>query len=233
MWSLQLKIKIEPTIALLFTQGCDYDSISLYLQEVAAGRRGFSTRSVRRLCSNRGMRIRHNLSGLQLDQVVRLFVGCVGHSYGRRTLQGLLRSYGIQVSQRRIASSLRRLAPFHYKDRRQDTYRLLNPVPYPASHYGKKLHLDQNKKLVSYSFDATSPMGPPMLHSGGQKSSCSRNDSSRDPTTRTEELFCTRTIIIDTPLPKSGGLIIEVVSRESYISSNFVSFLTSSLELAP
>ena len=202
MWSLQLKIKIEPTITLLFTQGCDYDSISLYLQEVAAGRRGFSTRSVRRLCSNRGMRIRHNLSGLQLDQVVRLFVGCVGHSYGRRTLQGLLRSYGIQVSQRRIASSLRRLAPFHYKDRRQDTYRLLNPVPYPASHYGKK-------------------------------SSCSRNDSSRDPTTRTEELFCTRTIIIDTPLPKSGGLIIEVVSRESYISSNFVSFLTSSLELAP
>ena len=140
----------EPTIALLFTQGCDYERISSYLQGVAAGRYGFSTGSVRRFCSNRGMRIRHNLSDLQLDQVVRFFVGRVGHTYGRRTLQGLLRSYGIQVSQRRIASSLRRLAPVQYQARRQDTYRLLNPVPYRASHYGEKLHLAQNEKLVMY-----------------------------------------------------------------------------------
>ena len=120
----------------------------------------------------------------------------------RGTLQGLFRSYGIQVSQRRIASSLRRFAPFQYQERRQDTYRLLNPVPYPASYYGEKLHLDQIEILVMcyscYSCDETSPMGPPMLHSGGQKSICSRNDSSHYPTTRTEELFCTTTIIIDT-----------------------------------
>ena len=36
------------------------------------------------------------------------------------------------------------------QERRQDTYSLLNPVPYPASHYGEKLHLDQNEKLVTY-----------------------------------------------------------------------------------
>ena len=137
-------------------------SVRIFWESPPEGR-GFSTRSVRRSCSNRGMGIRHNLSGLQLDQVVSFFIGCVGHTYGRGTLQGLLRSYGIQVSQRWIALSLRRLAPFHYKERRQHTYRLLNPVPYTASYYGEKLHLDQNEKLVMcyscYSCDETSPYG--------------------------------------------------------------------------
>lgn len=27
---------------------------------------------------------------------------------------------------------------------------MLNPIPYRASYYGQKLHLDQNKKLVRY-----------------------------------------------------------------------------------
>ncbi len=63
---------------------------------------------------------------------------------------GLLRSHGIQVSQAQLAASLRRVAPIHYQARRHDTYRMLNPAPYRTTHYGEKLHLDQNEKLVMY-----------------------------------------------------------------------------------
>ena len=66
----QIKMEaFEPTIALLFTQGSDYESISLYLLGDAAGRRGILT-SMRRLCSNRGMRIRHNKIQLENHQEI-------------------------------------------------------------------------------------------------------------------------------------------------------------------
>ena len=65
-------------------------------------------------------------------------------------MHGLLRSHGIHVSQARVAASLRCVAPIQYSARFHDTYRLLNPAPYNATHYGEKLHLDQNEKLVMY-----------------------------------------------------------------------------------
>ena len=93
---------------------------------------------------------RHTLGESELDHCVRTYVLRVSHAYGRRTMQGLLRSNGIEVSQFRIAASLRRVAPIHYCARRIDAYRTLNPFPYFASYYGEKLHLDQNEKLAMY-----------------------------------------------------------------------------------
>ena len=65
-------------------------------------------------------------------------------------MQGLLRSNGIEVSQARLATSLRRVAPVQYHARCVDIYRVLNPAPYRVSYHGEKLHLDQNEKIVMY-----------------------------------------------------------------------------------
>ncbi len=94
--------------------------------------------------------MRNSLDDPDLDHSVRLYIQRVGHAYGRRTMHGLLRSYGIQDSQARLAASMIRVAPIHYQARRHDTYRMLNPAPYRTTHYGEKLHLDQNEKLVMY-----------------------------------------------------------------------------------
>ena len=41
-------------------------------------------------------------------------------------------------------------APLHRQARNNNTARMLNPIPYRADHFGHKLHLDQNEKLVMY-----------------------------------------------------------------------------------
>ena len=83
------------------------------------------------------------LGNRELDQCVRSYILCVGHAYGRRTMQGLLRSNGIVVSLAQIAASLRCVPPIQYCVRDIDAYRMLNPSPYHFSHYGEKLHLNQ------------------------------------------------------------------------------------------
>ena len=121
----------EATIKHLFSQGWTYERISAYIQQLTGRSRGFSCRTVRRFCRDRGMLLRHTLGDVELDQCVILRVG---HAYGRKTMQGLLRSHGIVVSQSRIAASLRRVAPIPYHARRADAHRMLNPFPYHASH---------------------------------------------------------------------------------------------------
>lgn len=63
-------------------------------------------------------------------------------------MRGLLWSNGIEVSQSQIAAALRHVAPTQYCARQIDTYHMLNPFPYSASHLGEKLHLDQNEKVA-------------------------------------------------------------------------------------
>ena len=46
--------------------------------------------------------------------------------------------------------SLRRVNPVNHAQRRDDTVRRRNPVPYYAPYYGNKLHCDQNEKLAMY-----------------------------------------------------------------------------------
>jgi len=74
-------------------------------------------------------------------------VQAVGHSYGRRTIHGLLNAQGIHASEVRIGSSMGRVAPGPQRGRRQMAHRHLN---YTARFSGDKLHLDQNEKLAMY-----------------------------------------------------------------------------------
>ena len=125
-------------------------SVSRHLQGLFPGVRGLSVRSVRRFCSSRGIHYRSNIGDRKLDELVRLRVRNVGHSYGRRSLQGLLRAEGIRVSQRQLGRSLRRTFPLAHSVRTQTLGRLINPIPYRAECYGEKIHFDQNEKLVMY-----------------------------------------------------------------------------------
>ena len=70
-------------------------SVSRHLQGRFPGVAGLSIRSVRRFCSSCGIHYRSTLGEGELDELVRSRVGSVGHSYGRRSLQGLLRAEGI------------------------------------------------------------------------------------------------------------------------------------------
>ena len=140
----------EEEIAERVERGETYENISRFLQHVLPHSRGLSPRSVRRFCSERGIRFRSGLNDSELDEVVSARVRAVGDSYGRRTLHGLLHSEGIHVSQRRIAASLRRTHPHELASRTQSMAQHINPVPYVAHCFGDKLHVDQNEKLNMY-----------------------------------------------------------------------------------
>ena len=131
-------------------RGETYQQISDDLRRRYPLVRGLSCRSVRTFCCNRDIHYRIGLNARELDLVISARVGTVDHSYGRRTMQGLLRAEGVNVSQRRIGRSLGRVAPGAQRGRRQQVHRHLNPIPYRARFYGDKLHLDQNEKLVMF-----------------------------------------------------------------------------------
>ena len=62
-------------------------------------------------------------------------------------LKGMLELKGIKVSEGRVATALKRVAPLQYEQRRHDEVDRLNPSPYISLYFGHKLHLDQNGKL--------------------------------------------------------------------------------------
>jgi len=120
-------------------RGFSLRNVTRYLQRRFPSVRGLSIRSVRRFCSLRGIHYRSNLGDDELDEVVRSRVSSIGHSYGRTSLQGLLRAEGIHVSQQRLGHSLQHTFPLGHIQRTQTLGRLLNFI-----------HFDQNKKLVMY-----------------------------------------------------------------------------------
>ena len=130
--------------------GFTHEEISQYLRIILPSQRGLSARSVRRFCAAIGIRFRSLLDTASLDCLIQSRVSLVGHSYGRRTLHGLLRSEGINVSQRRIGSSLQHVFPHAHTQRAGTMRRHINPVPYRASYFGEKLHFDQNEKVNMY-----------------------------------------------------------------------------------
>ena len=67
-----------------------------------------------------------------LDEEVAHRVCRVGHTFGRRSMHGLLCAEGILCSQRRVGESLRRNIPASLNRRRQDLQRMINPIPYTA-----------------------------------------------------------------------------------------------------
>ena len=74
----------------------------------------------------------------------------MGPTYGRKTMTGLLRSQGINVSQERVRKSLSIINPYYHSLRTTRTERQTNPIPYSADYFGHKLHVDQNEKLIMY-----------------------------------------------------------------------------------
>ena len=71
--------------------GYTHEHISEFLQQQSYGERGLSARSVR-FCSEHNIHYCSNLSVQELDRVIHNGVITVGHSYGRRTMHGLLAS---------------------------------------------------------------------------------------------------------------------------------------------
>ena len=136
-------------IRVLVNLGWSYQEISQFLRQVLPSNTpGLSQRSVRRFCSSRGIRRFHsNIDEGTLFNIIYRSVSLLGHSYGRRTMQGFLRSEGINISQRRIGQALRLLFPIAHYERVMTSLRHINPVPYQASYFGEKLHFDQNEKL--------------------------------------------------------------------------------------
>ena len=141
---------LQDEIAFAVAAGVSHRAISATLQQQYHNQRGFSRRSVRRFCRREGIHYRTSLPDPGLDRVIQFTVIEVGHSYGRRTMTGLLRSQGIVVGENRVARSMQRVAPAAQIGRRQRARRHLNPPPYTARFFGDKVHFDHNEKLAMY-----------------------------------------------------------------------------------
>ena len=133
----------------LVRKGNNHRQISDILKEIYPGKTGFTERSIRRLCSKYGIR---KLTDGEIDGIVSRMIMSYGHCYGRAMMQGAIRlQYGALlgcVSQRRISKSLQRVAPIEFDARRRDISEKTNPIPYYASYFGYKIHMDQNEKTT-------------------------------------------------------------------------------------
>ena len=149
-FKMELLLCYKQEISRLVEEGHTHRDISSLLMARHPNEKGLSERNVRRFCSTYGIHYRCGLADEQLDLEVSRAVEVVGHTYGRKTMQGLLSSKGIHVGQNRVSKALRRVAPSAMNARERLAHRHLNPLPYRASFYGEKLHLDQNEKLGRY-----------------------------------------------------------------------------------
>ena len=146
-------VEVEEFIREGITAGCTHADMARLLQRqtiAVRDTRGLSTRSVRQYCHIMGIRRSSHLTDDEVDQVVERAVSEVGPSYGTRTLAGYIRSHGTTIGERRIRSSKIRVAPGYVRRRDEQSYRLLNPIPYYAQYHGHKLNIDQNEKLTRY-----------------------------------------------------------------------------------
>ena len=124
-----------------------HQEVSEELQIQHPGVKGLSSRSVRRFCISNDIHHTFRLEAPQLARVVASGVSRVGPTYGRKTMKGFLASQGIRAGQRQIAAAMPYANAAYHHQRQTDTARLLNPIPYGASYFGHKLHIDQNEKL--------------------------------------------------------------------------------------
>ena len=92
-------LKYELFIKRCVEKGETYSTISLRLKSMLPRTRGLSERSVRRFCKKLNIHPYSHLSNGQLDSITAAAVRSVGHSYGRKTMQGLFRSKGIRVGE--------------------------------------------------------------------------------------------------------------------------------------
>ena len=131
-------------------EGRTHQEVSEELQIQYPDVKGLSSRSVRRFCTNSDIHRTSRLEAQQLSRVVASGVSRVGPTYGRKTMKGFLASQGIRAGQRQIAAAMPYANAAYHHQRQTDTAWLLNPIPYSASYFGHKLHIDQNEKLGMY-----------------------------------------------------------------------------------
>ena len=96
---------------LYFEQRQTHEESAAILQQRHPGVRGVSARSVKRYCQTHKISRRSRLTEAQLDVVAHHAVQRVGHSYGRRTMQGLLSTHGSFAGERRVGRALQRVDP--------------------------------------------------------------------------------------------------------------------------
>ena len=63
---------------------------------------------------------------------------------------GLLAAEGMRIAECRVRTALHDVNPHYQQARQERTERQLNPKPYCASHFGDKMHIDENEKLVMF-----------------------------------------------------------------------------------
>jgi len=88
----------EAMIFRLLFKGYSYADVSEYIRRQTGQSQDMSSRSIQRYVANRDVRVRSSIDQVCLDAVVHSCVTRLGHSYGRRTMQGLLRSQGVCAS---------------------------------------------------------------------------------------------------------------------------------------
>lgn len=136
------------TIRAHLETGATHEEVSERLKANFPHARGLGVESVRKFCGRRFPK--PIVKEAALDAVVAEAVGRVGPYFGRKTLQGFLKSRGCFVGERRIGAALNRVCPVYAAARRCRAAVQTNPLPYRADYFGHRLHLDQNEKLVMY-----------------------------------------------------------------------------------
>ena len=63
---------------------------------------------------------------------------------------GLLAAEGMRIAESRVRTALHDVNPRYQQARQQKAERQPNPKPYCASHFGGKIRIDQNEKLVMF-----------------------------------------------------------------------------------
>ena len=127
-----------------------HEKVSEGLKVQFPSKRGLSSRSIWRFCSEHDIHASSRLEQPQLSQVVPSAVDQVGPTYGRKTMKGFLACGGIRAGQRQIAAVLPYANPAYHHKRQTSTAKLLNPIPYHASYFGHKVYIDQNEKMVMH-----------------------------------------------------------------------------------
>ena len=66
-------------------------------------------------------------------------------------MTGFIRKeFGLSVGQSRVGNALATVCPRNHQQRREGTFRHVNPIPYCDDCFGHKMLFDQNEKLVMY-----------------------------------------------------------------------------------
>ena len=104
-----------------------HEKVSEELQKMFPDKRGLSSCSVRRFCSEKGIHSSSRLEQPQLSQTVANAISKIGPTYGRKTMKGYLASRGIRAGQRQIAAVLPYTNPIYHHKRQTNTEKLMNP----------------------------------------------------------------------------------------------------------